>query len=103
MAETADSIKTYTDKLTADQFFELSADGDTLRVVTAAPVTNAVTRSEALNAATCVFREAGAPDLLVARLGVPTTGEQTHGWQGFTGTWESDNERGYRARVTAVR
>ncbi|MEU4999302.1 hypothetical protein [Streptomyces sp. NPDC021622] len=103
VAETADSLKTFTDKLTADQFYELSADGKTLRVLTPAPMGNAVTRSEALAATQCVFREANAPQIVVDRLGVPATGEQSSAWTDFTATWESDNELGYRARVVAAR
>lgn len=100
-SKTADSLKAFTDKLTADQFFDLSADGDTLRVVTPAPKSNVVTRSEALGAAQCVFRETGADPRLAEQLGVPATGEQRARWKGYAGTWESDDERGYRARVVA--
>lgn len=76
--------------------------GHTLRVVTPEPV-NDVTRSEALNAAQCTVREAGAPNLLIDRLGVPASGEQSSSWTDFTGAWESDDELGYRARVVAAR
>ncbi|WP_327354526.1 hypothetical protein [Streptomyces sp. NBC_01304] len=103
MTETADSLKTFTNKLTADQFYELSADGKALRVITPVPRENAVTRSEALSATKCVFREAHAPQIVADRLGVPADGEQNAAWTGFTATWESDNELGYRARVMVTR
>ncbi|MFJ7423704.1 hypothetical protein ACIQXD_34620 [Streptomyces uncialis] len=103
MEQTADSLRSYTDKLTADQFYELSADGKTLRVLTPAPKENAATRSEALTATECVFQEADAPQFVVDQLRVPVTGEQSSAWTDFTATWESDNELGYRARVVAAR
>jgi hypothetical protein len=102
VAEIANGLREYTDKLPADRFFELPAGGDTLRVVTPAPV-QVVTRAFALSAAECVFRATGAPKDLVDRLGVPAVGEQSGAWQGFTGVWEIDAEEGYRARVVAVR
>ncbi|WP_406278215.1 hypothetical protein OHT93_36670 [Streptomyces sp. NBC_00191] len=62
-----------------------------------------MTRSEALKAARCTFREAGAFQALVDRLGVPASGEQSGARTGFTGAWESDAERGFRAQVVAAR
>lgn len=101
VAEIANGLKEY-DKLSADQFFELPAGGDTLSVVTPAPI-QVVTRAFALSAAQCVFRAAGAPKDLVDRLGVPAIGEQSGAWQGFTGVWEIHPEQGYRASVMAAR
>jgi len=98
MTETAETLKVYTDELTGGQFFELSADGETLQMVTPAPVQE-VTRAVAHFASQCAFREAGAPADLVDRLAVPASGEQSGGWTGFTGTWESDAEQGFRASV----
>ncbi|MEW2357394.1 hypothetical protein [Spirillospora sp. NPDC029432] len=102
MAKTAGALKAHSDELTADQFFELAPDQGTLRVVNPAPV-GIVTRAMALYAAQCAFREAGAPSTLVDRLSVPAPGEQNVWWTGFTGAWESDEVRGFRARVTAAR
>jgi hypothetical protein len=101
VAEIAKPLKEYTDKLAADRFFELSAAGDALGVVTPAPV-QIVTRAFALSAAQCAFREAGAPKVLVDRLSVPAVGEQSGAWRGFTGVWENDAELGYRARVAVA-
>lgn len=67
--------------------------GHTLRIVTPEPV-NDVSRSEALNAAQCTFREAGAPNLLIDRLGVPASGEQSSSWTDFTGAWSPTTNSG---------
>jgi len=101
VTKTADALKGFTDKLTADQFFDLPADEKTLRVVTPAPVQD-LTRAFALSAAQCAFREAGAPTAVVNQLSVPANGAQSGAWTGFTGEWESDATQGFRASVAVA-